>query len=200
MPYAFSRVALRIFLRSVAWRGRWLLRSASSLELYARLLSPAPFASGCELNSCATALVQAARELCPLRRDQFSFFPAPSPLPVGLPAFVLSPLLCHLACNSLQQAGKGAQLCLKTGTSAGQAYLYLSDNGPGLSSSFLPGGSTGLGLACCRLAARRAGGAFLGWNLPRRGLAGGGTAVVLALPLASSAPACPPFFWTRLVI
>lgn len=172
-----------------------LLRTASSLELYARLLSPAPFAAGCELNSCAAALVQAVRELCPLRREQLSFFPAASPLPVGLSASVLSPLLCHLACNSLQQSGREAQLCLKTGAAAGRAYVYLSDNGPGLGPSFLPGASPGLGLACCRLAAQRAGGSFLGWNLPRRGLVGGGAAVVLALPLISSAPACPPFFW-----
>ncbi|MCI6739471.1 MAG: hypothetical protein MR579_01860 [Bacteroidales bacterium] len=165
-----------------------LLRRAATLEAAQSLARP----GRCDLEQAARQLAGALGALCPLRPDQLAFFGTGAPLPVGLSGRQLTAALCHLACNSLLYGGPGARLCLKTGQAGGRAYFYLADTGPGLAAQrwFSPGlhPQEGLGLAYCRLAASRAGGALLGWN--RKGGAGG-FSCLLALPLAQGA--CPPF-------
>ena len=160
--------------RAAAYR---ILRAAQNLEMWAHL------------TASARALVEAAREVCPMPPSLLRFSACGQPLPVaaGEPAF--GAVLLNLLCNSLLYGGAKPAVSVRCVRQGGRAVLLLRDWGPGIpphrqrlaltpfaGAGSLPG--LGLGLPLAAAFAARYGGAFTLESRP-----GKGVAAALSLPL-----------------
>ena len=163
--------------RAAAYR---ILRAAQNLEMWAHLM---------DLSASARALVEAAREVCPMPPSLLRFSACGQPLPVaaGEPAF--GAVLLNLLCNSLLYGGAKPAVSVRCVRQGGRAVLLLRDWGPGIpphrqrlaltpfaGAGSLPG--LGLGLPLAAAFAARYGGAFTLESRP-----GKGVAAALSLPL-----------------
>ena len=163
--------------RAAAYR---ILRAAQNLEMWAQL-------TGAGLPP--RALVEAAREVCPMPPSLLRFSACGQPLPVAAAEPAFGAVLLNLLCNSLLYGGAKPAVSVRCLRQGSRAVLLLRDWGPGIPlhrqrlalTPFAVAGSLpglGLGLPLAAAFAARYGGAFTLESRP-----GKGVAAALSLPL-----------------
>lgn len=84
--------------RAAAYR---ILRAAQNLEMWAHLTGGGLPARVMDLSASARALVEAAREVCPMPPSLLRFSACGQPLPVAAAEPAFGAVLLNLLCNSL---------------------------------------------------------------------------------------------------
>lgn len=172
--------------RAAAYR---ILRAAQNLEMWAQLTGTGLPPRVMDLSASARALVEAAREVCPMPPALLRFSACGQPLPVAAAEPAFGAVLLNLLCNSLLYGGARPAVSVRCLRQGSRAVLLLRDWGPGIpphrqrlaltpfaGAGSLPG--LGLGLPLAAAFAARYGGAFTLESRP-----GKGVAAALSLPL-----------------
>lgn len=170
--------------RAAAYR---ILRAAQNLEMWAQLTGAGLPPRVMDLSASARALVEAAREVCPMPPSLLRFSACGQPLPVAAAEPAFGAVLLNLLCNSLLYGGAKPAVSVRCLRQGSRAVLLLRDWGPGIPphrqrlalTPFAGAGSLpGLGLPLAAAFAARYGGAFTLESRP-----GKGVAAALSLPL-----------------
>ena len=172
--------------RAAAYR---ILRAAQNLETWACLTVGGRPPRVMDLAASARALMEAAREVCPMPPSLLRFSGCCQPLPVAAAEPAFAAALLNLLCNSLLYGGAKPAVSVRCLRQGSRAVLLLRDWGPGIpphrqrlaltpfaGAGSLPG--LGLGLPLAAAFAARYGGAFTLESRP-----GKGVAAALSLPL-----------------